>query len=150
MLCEVLRFVMDRNTIATFFLLVMSCTGIGAAPCPAGVPVDLVVHDTVAASAPAEAVNYSGEVFNMEWEGGVVVDHAIYTADGTSIHVAGADSGANMDGSGDTQLFTVRHTTLRMSNRHTAWLCRRRQGNRFGRIEHVVQPDFVPRHRRCR
>lgn len=102
----------------TLYLLVISCTGVVAAPCGAADAREWVVSDSASATALAEAVNCSYGAFNVEWRGSVVVDRAIHIADGTSLRVSGSGSGATIEGGGDTQIFTVVGATLEVSNVH--------------------------------
>lgn len=87
-----------------------------AAPCSADVQRDWDVESPTQATALAGTVNCSGGVFEVRWKGGVVVDQAILIVDGTVLNVTGIGSGAGMDGSGSSRLFTVINSSLHVTN----------------------------------
>ena len=74
------------------------------------------VNSTAEARALAEAANCSGGVFDVSWEGNVVVDKTIWVVDGTVFNVTGVGSSAEMDGNSTTRLFTVVNASLYVSN----------------------------------
>ncbi|CAM9859094.1 unnamed protein product, partial [Sphacelaria rigidula] len=108
----------QKGCIATLVLLGISCTGVATAPCSNSEPPYVwKIEDTATATALAAAVNQcSGGVFNIKWTGNVVVEREIHVAGGTSLNVAGSDSAAAMEGSGNNRLFTVENAFLNVSN----------------------------------
>lgn len=67
------------------------------------------------AQALAAAVNCSGESFEVEWKGSVIVSSPIYVVNGTVLTVSGSGSSpARMDGNGSA-LVTVVNATLHVS-----------------------------------
>ena len=84
-------------------------------PCSADVQWTWLVENSAGAQALAAAVNCSGGSFEVEWSGHIVIDQAIYIADGTVLTVRGDGSTAVVDGNGSTRLFTVINATLHVS-----------------------------------
>jgi len=65
------------------------------------------VNDTASATTLAEAVNCSGGMFHVMWEGSILIDQTIYITEGTTVFVTGEGSGAEVNGGGRLRLFTV-------------------------------------------
>lgn len=58
-----------------------------------------MVETTAEANALADAVvNCSSGLFDVEWRGDVVVEKAIYLADGSALTINGVGANAGMDG----------------------------------------------------
>ena len=81
-------------------------------PCSADVQRTWLVETSAEAQALVSAVNCSGGLFEVEWSGHIVIDQAIYIADGTVLTIRGDGLSAVVDGKGLTRLFTVIDATL--------------------------------------
>ena len=90
--------------------------------CSAEVQREWVVGDAAQARALTTAVNCSGGLFEVEWRGSIVVDEAIYVADGTALTISGAaGSMATIDGNSSTRLFTVVNAALHLDGLNVSY-----------------------------
>ena len=87
-----------------------------ATPCAADLPRDWTISNTADATALAAALDCSGGMFYVEWNGEIVVDQAITVLEGTLLNVTGASSEAGVDGRGATRAFTVVSASLFLKN----------------------------------
>lgn len=85
-------------------------------PCPI-TPQTLNVTTTEDARDLATAVNCSGGgVFEVLWQGAVIVDSTIALTDDCNVSITGVGLDAVVDGGGTTQLFTVSNSSLYITN----------------------------------
>ena len=85
--------------------------------CPEEVPQrQWAVANSSQAQTLAEAVRCSGGVFEVEWDGSIVINEAFVVVNGTVLNVYGSGPNAAIDGNGITRIFTVVNASLSLSN----------------------------------
>ncbi|CAM9121465.1 unnamed protein product, partial [Sphacelaria rigidula] len=85
------------------------------APCSPNTQRKWVVRDAATVDELAAAVACSGGMFDVTWEGMVVVDRAIKITGGTALNVTGIGSKSGMEGAGANRFFTVTNASLYVS-----------------------------------
>eukprot|EP00904_Undaria_pinnatifida_P008212 jgi/Undpi1/4520/HiC_scaffold_18.g07874.m1 len=102
------------RTFTVFFLRVTRSTV--SVPCPI-TPQTLNVTTAEDARDLATTVNCSGGgVFEVLWQGAVIVESTIALTDDCNVSIIGVGLDAVVDGGGTTQLFTVRNSSLYITN----------------------------------
>ena len=85
-------------------------------PCPSQKKQHWKVETTSQARDLAKALNCSGGVFEVTWNGSVIIDHTIFIFDGTVMSVTGIGSNVTIDGRGNQGLLTTWNASLYISN----------------------------------
>ncbi|CAM9780374.1 unnamed protein product [Ascophyllum nodosum] len=84
--------------------------------CPSDYQRTWAVGNETQARALAEAVQCAGGVFNVTWQGNVIVNETISIFDGTILSVVGVDQDSIINGDGQSRLFAVVNAHLQLCN----------------------------------
>lgn len=85
-------------------------------PCTVDVQTEWIVKNSLDALALAQAANCSGGIFNVVWEGHVLMEEPIRVTGGAMFNITGNEESSVMDGGNRTQVLASVDSTLYVSN----------------------------------